>query len=83
MTPEVSSSPVQTWRVADLIVNADDFGFNHEITDGIVESHHNGVVTSTTLMVNMPGCRVRSRTFTGLPRHVDRVARKSDGGASA
>ncbi len=37
-----------------LIINADDFGFNREITDGIVESHHNGVVTSTTLMINMP-----------------------------
>lgn len=40
--------------VKRLIVNADDFGFNREITDGIVESHHNGVVTSTTLMINMP-----------------------------
>lgn len=37
-----------------LIVNADDFGFNREITDGIVESHQHGIVTSTTLMVNMP-----------------------------
>ena len=37
-----------------LIVNADDFGFNKEITDGILEAHRNGVVTSTTLMVNMP-----------------------------
>lgn len=37
-----------------LIVNADDFGFNREITDGIVKSHLDGVVTSTTLMVNMP-----------------------------
>lgn len=37
-----------------LIINADDFGFNREITDGIVEAHLNGVVTSTTLMINMP-----------------------------
>ena len=36
-----------------LIINADDFGFNREITDGIVEAHKNGVVTSTTLMINM------------------------------
>ena len=36
-----------------LIVNADDFGFNRQITDGIIEAHENGVVTSTTLMVNM------------------------------
>jgi predicted glycoside hydrolase/deacetylase ChbG (UPF0249 family) len=37
-----------------LIINADDFGFNREITDGIVECHQNGTVKSTTLMVNMP-----------------------------
>lgn len=35
-----------------LIVNADDFGFNKEVTDGIIECHKNGCVTSTTLMVN-------------------------------
>ena len=37
-----------------LIINADDLGFNQEVTDGIFDSHSNGVVTSTTLMVNMP-----------------------------
>jgi predicted glycoside hydrolase/deacetylase ChbG (UPF0249 family) len=37
-----------------LIINADDFGFNREITDGIVDCHRHGTVTSTTLMVNMP-----------------------------
>jgi predicted glycoside hydrolase/deacetylase ChbG (UPF0249 family) len=36
-----------------LIVNADDFGFNKEITDGIIECHRTGCVTSTTLMANM------------------------------
>jgi len=37
-----------------LIVNADDFGWSHGITDGIVEAHRNGIVTSTSLMVNRP-----------------------------
>ncbi len=37
-----------------LIVNADDFGFNREVTDGILECFQKGAVTSTTLMVNMP-----------------------------
>lgn len=37
-----------------LIINADDFGFNRQITDGIIECHREGVLTSTTLMVNMP-----------------------------
>ena len=53
ITPEISPKTANAAR-RKLIINADDFGFNREITDGIVESHHNGVVTSTTLMINMP-----------------------------
>ncbi|MGA1979126.1 MAG: ChbG/HpnK family deacetylase [Sedimentisphaerales bacterium] len=37
-----------------LIVNADDFGFTKAITDAIIDCHSNGIVTSTTLMSNMP-----------------------------
>src|SRR5271167_754250 len=37
-----------------LIVNADDFGWSHGITDGILEAHRNGIVTSTSLMVHRP-----------------------------
>lgn len=40
-----------------LIVNADDFGYSLGINQGIIEAYRNGVVTSTTLMVNMPGAR--------------------------
>jgi len=36
-----------------MIINADDFGFNKEITDGILNCHRAGTVTSTTMMVNM------------------------------
>lgn len=39
-----------------LIVNADDFGLNASATDGIIESHQAGAVTSTTLMANAPDC---------------------------
>lgn len=35
-----------------LIVNADDFGFSRGITEGILEAHRNGIVTSTSMMVN-------------------------------
>lgn len=38
-----------------LIVNADDFGYSEEINKGIIESHINGIVTSTSMIVNMPG----------------------------
>lgn len=35
-----------------LIVNADDFGFTHDVNSGIVEAHQRGILTSTTLMAN-------------------------------
>ncbi|WP_315121677.1 chitin disaccharide deacetylase [uncultured Clostridium sp.] len=37
-----------------IIFNADDFGLTSGCNKGIVEAIKNGVVTSTTLMVNMP-----------------------------
>ncbi|MET3196705.1 chitin disaccharide deacetylase [Bacillus sp. OAE603] len=38
-----------------LIVNADDFGYSKGINYGIIEAHKNGIVNSTTMMMNMPG----------------------------
>lgn len=37
-----------------LIVNADDFGRTRGISRGIMQSHLEGVVTSTTALLNMP-----------------------------
>ncbi len=37
-----------------LIVNADDFGISEGVNRGIVEAHLNGILTSTTVMANMP-----------------------------
>ena len=37
-----------------LIVNADDFGRTRGINYGIVECMKNGILTSTTIMMNMP-----------------------------
>lgn len=37
-----------------LIVNADDFGFTHGINMGVVQAFTQGIVTSSTIMVNMP-----------------------------
>ena len=37
-----------------LIVNADDFGFSPGITEGILRAYREGIVTSTTLVANMP-----------------------------
>ena len=33
-----------------LVVNADDFGFTHDVNQGIVEAHRQGILTATTLM---------------------------------
>jgi predicted glycoside hydrolase/deacetylase ChbG (UPF0249 family) len=38
-----------------LIVNADDFGRTRGVSAGILRAHLEGVVTSTTAMMNMPG----------------------------
>lgn len=37
-----------------LIVNADDFGLSESINSGIIEGYKEGIITSTTVMVNMP-----------------------------
>jgi len=38
-----------------IIVNADDFGYSNAINYGIIDAYKEGVLTSTTLMVDMPG----------------------------
>ena len=38
-----------------LIVNADDFGRTRGVSAGILRAYHEGIVTSTTAMMNMPG----------------------------
>jgi len=38
-----------------LVVNADDYGLTAGVSDGIRTAHLNGIVSSTTAMMNMPG----------------------------
>ncbi len=38
-----------------LIINADDFGYCEAVNHGIISAYKKGVVTSTTVMANMPG----------------------------
>jgi predicted glycoside hydrolase/deacetylase ChbG (UPF0249 family) len=38
-----------------LIVNADDYGRTASVSAGIRKAHRDGIVTSTTAMMNMPG----------------------------
>jgi chitin disaccharide deacetylase len=51
-----------------LIVNGDDFGAGRGINRGIVEAHRNGILTSASLMVEMPGSDEAARLAAGLPR---------------
>jgi chitin disaccharide deacetylase len=53
---------------ACLIVNADDFGMSHGITDGIILAHRYGFVTSTSLMVNMPAAEYAVSRLAAAPR---------------
>ena len=38
-----------------IIINADDFGYSSGVNAGIIKAHQEGILTSTTLMGNMPG----------------------------
>lgn len=38
-----------------LIVNADDYGLTRKVSEGIRVAHRQGIVTSTTAMMNVPG----------------------------
>jgi len=40
-----------------LIVNADDLGMSEGVTRGILEAHQNGIVTSSSAMMNAPHAR--------------------------
>ena len=42
-------------RARKVIVNADDFGMSTEVNKAIVEAFEKNVISSTTLMTNMPG----------------------------
>ncbi|HTV48280.1 MAG TPA: ChbG/HpnK family deacetylase [Phycisphaerae bacterium] len=37
-----------------VVINADDLGFSQGVTDGILRAHHQGILTSATLMTTMP-----------------------------
>ena len=51
-----------------LIVNADDFGISRGVNDGVARAHERGIVTSASLMVDMPGVRAAVRAAQGQPR---------------
>jgi predicted glycoside hydrolase/deacetylase ChbG (UPF0249 family) len=51
-----------------LIVNADDFGHTPGVTEGILKAHREGIVTSTTAMMNLPHAQEALRRAAEHPR---------------
>src|ERR1700748_1221382 len=51
-----------------LIINADDFGMNKEVNEGIKLGIKQGVVTSVSVMTNMPFFEDAMRFLSDYPR---------------
>lgn len=51
-----------------LIVNADDFGRTPGVSRGILRAHREGIVTSTTAMINQPGVQAQLEEALTCPR---------------
>jgi chitin disaccharide deacetylase len=51
-----------------LIVNGDDFGISRGINRGITEAYHRGILTSASLIVNMPSSEEAAWLSRDLPR---------------
>jgi predicted glycoside hydrolase/deacetylase ChbG (UPF0249 family) len=50
-----------------LVVNADDFGGSPAISRGILRAHHEGIVTSTSIMGNCPDPAAVKELLAGAP----------------
>lgn len=58
-----------------VIINADDFGLCDSVNRGILKAHREGVLTSATLMANMPGAELavqiaKDNPFLGIGVHL-------------
>jgi predicted glycoside hydrolase/deacetylase ChbG (UPF0249 family) len=49
------------------IINADDFGASQGINRGVIEAHCKGILTSTSLMVNMPASEDAIKLSLAVP----------------
>lgn len=50
-----------------VIINADDFGLSPAVNRGIIEAYRAGGITSTSMMVNMPGLADAVHAARSLP----------------
>ena len=51
-----------------LIVTADDFNLSEGVSRGILEAHYHGIVTETSVMVNLGDLRQASTVLAAAPR---------------
>jgi chitin disaccharide deacetylase len=51
-----------------LIVTADDFNLSEGVSRGILEAHHHGIVTETSVMVNLGDLQQASAMLAAAPR---------------
>jgi chitin disaccharide deacetylase len=73
------SAPARTRR---LIVNADDFGRSHSINQAVIRAHREGILTTTSLMVNGDACAeavelAKQNPALGVGLHLTLVCGKS------
>ncbi len=54
--------------IRKLIVNADDFGITEGVSIGILHAHADGIVTSTTTMMNMPFAKFAIEQARNYPK---------------
>ncbi len=59
-----------------IIINADDFGFSESINKGIIDAYQEGLISSTTIMINMPYAedaisKWKENSSLGLGLHVN------------
>jgi predicted glycoside hydrolase/deacetylase ChbG (UPF0249 family) len=53
--------------IAQLIVTADDFNLSEGVSRGILEAHHYGIVSETSVMVNLGDLRHAATMLTAAP----------------
>jgi chitin disaccharide deacetylase len=54
--------------MTQLIVTADDFNLSEGVSRGILEAHHHGIVTETSVMVNLGDLQQASALLAAAPR---------------
>ncbi len=50
-----------------IIINADDFGLCDGVNEAVAQAHSDGILTSATIMVNMPAAEKAVKIAKKLP----------------